>query len=110
MENVSRLLKIIYYVVLSNLARELVMSMNNMDMADVGPALVRELANELKKICFEKYKSKMLNLSLPQDVADIEILHIQSKAEALSIFRANCTGGLESYDNSKSYNQLQVSL
>lgn len=92
---------------IANLARELVHTMNTLDNVDVGPALVRELAQVLMKSCFDQYVHNLTQkVELPQDVSKLEQVHSFSKVESLNLFVNNCTGGVDSYDNKKSYDRL----
>ena len=95
---------------LADLSRELVHSMKTLDGYDVGPALVRELSSELMKNSFEIYLKNLNSISLPQDENILENLYLTSKNESLNLFLQNCTGGIESFDNTKSFTRLTNSI
>jgi hypothetical protein len=95
---------------LADLSRELVHSMNTLDGYDVGPALVRELSLELMRNAFELYVKKMNSISLPENLDILKNLHLHSKNDSMQLFEQNCTGGIESFDNSKSYSKLISSM
>lgn len=95
---------------LANVVKQLVYQMNEIDTADVGPALIKELALELKHRCFEYYEDQLVILGLPQDVHVLLEVHNVSKTEALNMFVRNCTGGLESFDNAKYHAELRSSI
>lgn len=80
--------------------------MNALDTSDVGVALIRELAVELRKACFEQYSKEMSKLPLPQNVEALLDVHQQAKIASLAMFERNCTGGISSYDNIRAYSEL----
>eukprot|EP01080_Neovahlkampfia_damariscottae_P012479 gene12479-6227_t len=95
---------------LADLSRELVHSMNTLDGYDVGPALVRELSSQLMKTSYEIFLKNLTSIELPQNELILKNLYFDSRNESLNLFLQNCTGGIESFDNAKSYAKLISSI
>jgi hypothetical protein len=95
----------------ADLVSKTVMRMNEIESANVGATLVKQLSEQLYRRAFNLYCTAMNNrMPLPQDEDDLKRVHTEEMTKYLNLFKTKCAGGLDKFGNMQIYQELVDSI